>query len=220
LIRALVFDFDGLIIDTEVGIYRAWQELYRCHGHELTLDVWQQTIGTTEVDFDPMEDLDQRTGWTLNKSAALAWQSQRQRELVEAEPIRPGVAELLQAASVRQLKIGLASSSPNGWVAGHLERTGLIRYFDCIRASDDVAHTKPDPELYLSTLSCLGVPPAEAVAFEDSPAGILAARRAGMRCVAVPGGLTRHLDLAEASLRLESLDQVGLEELWHALESR
>ena len=137
----------------------------------------------------------------------------REAALLSAQSIRPGVVETLQTARRIGLKIGLASSSPCRWVTGNLERLGLIDYFECIRCQDDVQLTKPDPELYLAAAACLEVPPVEAIAIEDSPNGVTAAKRAGMFCVAVPNDLTSGLRLDHADLRLDSLADLPLEEL-------
>ena len=129
----------------------------------------------------------------------------------------PGVAEALAAAAVLGLKVGLASSSGSGWVRGQLERLGLLRHFHCVRTAEDVERVKPHPDLYLSVMECLGVPPARAVAIEDSPNGALAARRAGMYCVVVPNPVTAGLAFGPHHLRLESLHGVDLAELLRRL---
>jgi len=111
------------------------------------------------------------------------------------------------------LKVGVASSSTRDWVRGHLERLGILDSFDCLRCRDDVASAKPEPDLYLAVLECVGVLAAEAIAIEDSPNGVLAAKRAGMRCVAIPNSITARLDLGRADLILDSLADVTLPEL-------
>jgi HAD superfamily hydrolase (TIGR01509 family) len=125
----------------------------------------------------------------------------------------PGVEQLLRDAYDLGLKIGLASSSSCDWVQMHLSRLDLIKFFDCIYGKDDVRITKPDPELYESVLQALGARPDEAIVFEDSPNGILAAKRAGIFCVAVPNHLTQQLQLDQADLRLDSLADLSLQEI-------
>lgn len=212
MIEALIFDFDGLILDTETPIYQSWQELYRAHGCELPLEKWATVIGTYEEPFDPFAHLQELAG-PLEARVVLAQREQREKTLIAGQTPRPGVEAYLRDARRLGLKIGLASSSPCSWVAGHLERLGLIGYFDCLRARDDVKVTKPDPALYLAALDCLGVPAESALALEDSPNGVLAARRAGIFCVAVPNPLTRLLPLDHANLRVESLAEMPLSEL-------
>lgn len=221
MILGAVFDFDGLILETEEPIFRSWQEIYREFGCELAFEDWARIIGTTETDWDPLIALEQQLGGRLaQREEILQRECRRENELILAQPVLPGVEQYLQDARRLGLKIGLASSSNSAWVVGHLERLGLGGYFEVVRTSNDVEHTKPDPELYLSALEGLGVQPEQAVAFEDSPNGILAAKRAGMWCVAVPNALTRLLPVDHADLRLESLAVMPLENVIEELNAR
>jgi HAD superfamily hydrolase (TIGR01509 family) len=218
MIKALVFDFDGLILETESPIFQSWQELYREYGFELSLDQWLANVGTAEEQFDPMLHLEQLLGRSLDQASLLPRRSRREHELIQSQPIMPGVRETLESARKMGLRVGLASSSPCEWAVGHLERLGLIGYFDAIVASDDVPRTKPDPALYRTAVEWLEVAPDEAVAFEDSLNGLIAAKRAGLYCVVIPNTLTQRLDLAEADVRLGSLDEMGLVDLLASLE--
>lgn len=213
MIQALIFDFDGLILDTEGPIFYSWQEAYRRHGGELTLATWASVIGTYEEPFDPFEDLQQQIGRRLDPDEVLPQRRRHEDELLAAQKVRPGVEGYLREAHRMGLKIGLASSSTCKWVTGHLKRLGYLDYFDCIRGKDDVRVTKPDPELFLSAAAGLGELPGQCIALEDSPNGVLAAKRAGMFAVAVPNDLTRQLPLDHADLRLESLEDLPLPEL-------
>jgi HAD superfamily hydrolase (TIGR01509 family) len=128
--------------------------------------------------------------------------------MILARPALPGVVDLVAAARSAGLKLGVASSSSREWVSGHLSRMGMLQQFDCLRCRDDVAVVKPQPDLYLAMLTCLNVPAAEAVAIEDAPNGVVAAKTAGMWCVAVPNSITSGLDLSHADLVLPSLTGV------------
>lgn len=216
MIKALVFDFDGLILETEGPIYQSWQEQYAEYGIPLPLETWGQIIGTSDH-FDVFGELERQAGGKLDREAVIARQKARETALVEGQPVRPGVEQYLQDARRLGLKIGLASSSSCAWVTGHLRRLGLLDYFDCICARDDVRLTKPDPQLYTLAVSRLEVAPGEAVAIEDSPNGILAAKRAGLHCLAVPNELTRQLSLEQADLCVDSLADFPLEKLLAAL---
>lgn len=220
MIKALVFDFDGLILETEQPLYQSWQELYRANGLELPFEKWALNIGTSEEPFDPNVALESLPGWNLEKNQELSRRLQRELELVQSQRPRPGVVDYLKDARRLGLKVGLASSSSCDWVTGHLERLELREYFQCIQARDDVDLTKPDPELFLSAVEILGAKPNEAIAFEDSPNGILAAKRAGLYCVAVPSALTRHLDTSLADLVVGSLAEMPLEQLVREIEGR
>jgi HAD superfamily hydrolase (TIGR01509 family) len=212
MIRALVFDFDGLILDTEEPVYRSWLEVYRAHGEELPFERWVQIVGSTTIGFHPQHHLEERLGRSLPKEV-LDRRVGRRTELVLAEKLLPGVAEHLEEARSSGLKLGVASSSTRDWVSGHLARLGILDRFDCLRCRDDVTNVKPEPDLYLAVLNCLGVLATEAIAIEDSPNGVLAAKRAGMRCVAIPNSITARLDLGQADLLLSSLADVTLDEL-------
>jgi HAD superfamily hydrolase (TIGR01509 family) len=212
-IKALIFDFDGLVIDTETAVFRSYQEMYRSLGCELTLERWALGIGTTDSEYDPYADLEALLGRRLDRPALRSRQRRREAELIAALPPLPGVTEYLQDARSRGLKIGMASSSSCEWISGHLERLGLRDYFDCLVGRDDVPRSKPDPALYREALECLEVRPEEAVVFEDSPNGVRAARAAGIFTVAVPNAITRRLPLDGADLRLGSLAELPLEEL-------
>lgn len=133
--------------------------------------------------------------------------------MVLAQKLLPGVVEHLEAAKSIGLKLGVASSSTRDWVRGHLARLGILERFDCLRCRDDVANAKPDPDLYIAVLECLGVLASEAIAVEDSPNGVMAAKRAGLRCVAIPNSITARLDLGQADVLLGSLADVTLAEL-------
>lgn len=218
-LRALIFDFDGLILATEEPIYQAWCEVYAEQGLELSLADWLTTIGTWGAEFDPRRDLQTKLGPGFDVQAADHWAHQRAMSLINAASALPGVADLLAAARRAGLKLAIASSSERAWVLGHLGRLGLADCFDCVRVREDVRRTKPDPELYLAAAACLGVQPHEALALEDSAHGVTAAKAAGLYCAAVPTPLTSRLDFSQADLRLASLAQLSLAELMQAVEN-
>ena len=202
--KAIVFDFDGLILDTEEPIYRSWLELYAAHGQELPFDRWMQIVGSSNAAFDPRANLEARLGRALSQDE-LDERVRRRSELVLEQSVLPGVAELAAAARDIGVRTGVASSSTQSWVREHLERLGILGLFECIRCRDDVRLVKPAPDLFVAALECLGVAAGEAVALEDSPNGVLAAKAAGMFCVAVPNTITAGQDLSRADLILPSL---------------
>jgi len=217
LIRAIVFDFDGLILDTEVPVYRSWVEVYEAHGEQLPFERWVEIVGSTNSAFHPQHHLEERLGRPLTQDV-LERRAGRRTEMVLANQVLPGVIDHLDAARRLGLKLGVASSSSTQWVRGHLERLDILDRFECVRCRDDVVEAKPAPDLYVAVLECLGVDAGDAVAVEDSPNGLLAARRAGMRCVAVPNPITRGLDLSLADVQLGSLGEVSLTELLQRLD--
>jgi HAD superfamily hydrolase (TIGR01509 family) len=208
-VRALIFDFDGLIVDSESPGFQAWSELFQSHGCTLPLDTYSACIGTIEG-FDLHRYLEEQTGQSVDRQALLKACSARWNELMNDQPVLPGVASCISAAKTRGLQLAIASSSTNKWVTKNLSRFGLLDHFDAVCTRDLVAAVKPDPALYLLALERLGVSAPEAIALEDSPHGIAAAKRAGIFCVAVPNALTRDLRLDQADLRLNSLEELDL----------
>lgn len=217
MIRALVFDFDGLILDTEGPVYRSWVEVYQAHGEELPFERWIQIVGSTTTGFHPQQHLEEQLGRPLPQEV-LDRRVGRRTEMILAQTVLPGVIQHLAAARELGLKLGVASSSTSDWVRGHLSRLGMLEQFDCMRCRDDVEHAKPEPDLYVAVLDCLGVPASEAIAIEDSPNGVAAAKRAGMRSVAIPNPITAQLDLSQADVVLGSLAEVTLQELLQRFE--
>lgn len=219
MIKALIFDFDGLILETEEPIYISWQEAYRDHGCKLTFEMWADYIGTTEEAFDPFGELEKQAGRPLPRGEIIDRQRKREMELVLERGVMPGVVDYLESAKDLGLKTGLASSSKCDWVTGHLERLELISYFDSIKGADDVSRTKPDPELFQLVLADLGVSPEQGLVFEDSVNGVTAAKKAGLFCVWIPNKLTSQLYTDQADLRLDSLDEMSLNDLLGKINS-
>ena len=211
-LRGVVFDFDGLILDTESPEFTSWRDIFAEHGAMLSLEAWAVCIGTADV-FDPCAHLEAQLGRAVDRDALRAERRRRSDELIAAQVPLPGVMERIEEARAMGVKLAVASSSSRRWVEGHLERLGLAPHFACVRCSDHVEIVKPDPALYRAALVGLGVRSHEAIAFEDSPNGILAAKRAGLFCVAVPNEATRDLALDAADLRVPSLAHVSLADL-------
>lgn len=211
-IRALVFDFDGLIADTETTALRSWQELYEQYAEELPVDRWLGLIGTWDSPWDPRAELEARVGHALEWERIEPRRMARERELANAQPLLPGVRAWLDAADRLRLPLAIASSSSREWVSGHLERLGIAHRFEALATRHDVERTKPDPALYRLAVRLLGVPAGDAVAVEDSLNGVTSAKAAGLRVIAVPGPLTAHLDYRDADLLLPSLDASTLDE--------
>jgi putative hydrolase of the HAD superfamily len=212
-VRGLLFDFDGLLVDTETPSMASWQELYREHGHELPLEQWVTLVGTIGAPFDPYGHLEELAG-PLDRETVLERRRTYELSLTDIEELRPGVLDYLEEADRLGLKKAIVSSSTNDWIHRHLARLERAEHFDLVVAADhDTARAKPAPTLYLEALERLELAPAEAIAFEDSPNGIKAATAAGIFCVAIPNSVTVTLDFDEADLVLDSLAELPLPEL-------
>jgi len=215
MIRGLIFDFDGLILDTESPEYRSWQEVFWSYGCDLPVTDWAAGIGrgAGDMPFDPYAFLEAASAQSVDRAAIRTWRRRRYADLVAAEAVLPGVEDYLIAARRRDLVVGVASSSSHAWVDGHLTRLGLRSHITAVACADDVDRAKPDPAVYRAVLALLHLRPDEAIAFEDSPNGVVAAQGANLLCVAVPNPLTAQLPLDHADLRITSLAAVTLDEM-------
>jgi len=215
MIKAVIFDFDGTILDTESVWYESFREALAEHDVELPLSVFAQGIGT--YDDGMFRYIMEKVGSEevldgIKKAAVL-----RHHEKAAALQPREGVVGYLQEARELGLRIGLATSSPLAWVRPFLETHGLAAFFETLCTQDDVERVKPDPALYLLAAERLGVAPEEAVAFEDSANGARAAVAAGVRCVIVPNPLTEALQFERYDVRLRSFEEMPLAQLLDSL---
>lgn len=210
-LKALILDFDGLILDTETPSFEAWAELYREQGMTLVWEDYIHCVGTHGGAFDAVADLERLTGRPQDRRALI----ERHRRMADSHigALSPckGVVELVREARARGIACAVASSSSRWWVETHLMRLGLRDLFDVLVNREDVERVKPAPDLFLKALALLGASPNEAVVFEDSLNGIQAAHTAGLLCVAVPNPVTRGLPLSDADLLTPSLDVLPLE---------
>ena len=221
VIRGLLFDFDGLLVDTEGAAFRAWEEVFAEHGHEFAVDRWLANVGTVGRRYDPLDHLEELTDGAFDRETLDARRLERELELAHAEKLRAGVAEYLAEAAERGLSVAIVSSASERWVRSHLERLRIDHVWACLTCADhDRARAKPAPVLYLEALEKLELAPDEAIAFEDSLNGVQAAKAAGLVCVAVPNSVTASLALDEADFVVDSLEDVPLDRLLAEVESR
>jgi HAD superfamily hydrolase (TIGR01509 family) len=206
---AVIFDFDGLIIDSETPIFRIWEQIYRDHGAELTMGAWQHALGTHNG-FDPYAELAAMTGTRLLREEWAPRVSEEHWRRCESEPLLPGVADRLAEARALGIRTAVASSSTSTWVIPWLERHGLRGSFDAVCTRDDVKAVKPAPDLFLLAAQRMDVPAGRCLVFEDSPNGLRAAHAAGMWAVAVPNALTRTLPMPSPHVVLASLADTTL----------
>ncbi|MEO6874550.1 MAG: HAD family phosphatase [Opitutaceae bacterium] len=208
-IRALIFDFDGLIIDTESALIAAYADVHAAHGVSFDYEHFLRSVGRADYAFDPWHAFEKRADRTALETERRNFNRERDAQL----PILPGVVALLDAARTHSLRVALASNSAHPHCERHLARIGLLDRFEFLACREDVPLPKPAPDLYKLVLSRFGLRGHEAIAFEDSHTGSLAAKRANLWAVAAPNVSTAHHDFAHVDLKVNSLAEVNLTEL-------
>ncbi len=215
MIKALIFDFDGLILDTETPEVLVWQSIYEEHGFELPVHEWEKTVGGYGIsDFDPAQNLSLLSQGRLDPAPLKARYRLEADAIIHANPILPGIMDMIHAGKKHGMQVAIGSSSPHSWVDTHTKRLDIYHHFDHIICQDDVApgRTKPHPDIYLKALDTLKVNKDEAIVFEDSPNGALASKRAGIFVVAVPNPLTAKMNV-QGDLTVSSLAELSIQDL-------
>ncbi|WP_277585253.1 HAD family hydrolase [Psychrobacillus antarcticus] len=217
--KGVIFDFDGLIVDTETTWYEAFKEIF-WESHEIDLELvgYSECIGTgNDVLYRYFREI---AGNSVNCELLEDLAAIRYEDMMKTPVLREGVKEYLDEAKQKKLKIALASSSSKEWVHNYLGQLNIIDYFEIINTKDDVSKIKPDPELYSKTLMDLGLSPKETIVFEDSLNGLSAAKQAGIRCVIVPNNVTRNLKFENFDDRIDSMGEITLSELLQRIERK
>ncbi|MDX2188199.1 MAG: HAD-IA family hydrolase [Opitutaceae bacterium] len=209
MVRGLIFDFDGVILDTETPYIEAWAALHSQHGLAADHSRAHAVIGHIDVPFDPWEAFPLE----VDRGSLNAEQHRRKWELLLKQSVLPGVRELIGEARAAGIRTGVASNSSHAWVDEHLHRLDLLYQFDTVRCREDVARGKPFPDVYEAVIRTWGIDPGECVAFEDSPPGSEAARAAGVCTVVVPNACTAAFAFPHAHHLLPSLAGLDLEKL-------
>ncbi len=211
-IKAVIFDMDGVITDSELLYGEAINVVFEGAPHVLTDDDHRAIMGSS---------IDYTWDWIMrrfNLSGPVERWKQRYDDAVvrlltkKAEPT-PGIYQLLDDIEQRHVRLGLASSSQHNWVMAVLGKLGLKDRFETVASCEMVPNAKPAPDLYLLAVNKLGVIPSECMAIEDTPRGIQAAKAAGIYTVALRTGPTASLDISEADLIIDSLGRFPLQRL-------
>ncbi|MCP4847456.1 MAG: HAD family hydrolase [Verrucomicrobiaceae bacterium] len=211
--RAIIFDFDGLLVDTETAIYESWKEVYCKHGQSLELETYKQCVGSDFGQFSPETELEKRTGKKFDWPTINGAREQIVREQLSTQNARPGVREFIQKASGKGIRLAVASSSSRAWVAGWLEKLDILKHFHSLRNRDDVERIKPHPDLFLAATEAVGVPPGESLVMEDSENGLRAAKAAGIPCVIVTNPVTTGGDFSGALLQADCFTADSIKKL-------
>jgi HAD superfamily hydrolase (TIGR01509 family) len=211
-LQALIFDFDGLIVDTETPGFVSWQELYQEFDRALKLEDWTHATGYVGG-FDPALHLEKLLGRKIDWTELARKRDARNWELTLQAPVLPGIERLMRSAKANQLPLGVASNSGTGWVEDGLVRLGLRDLIDVVITRDMVLSPKPAPDIYLKAAQTLRVDPVLTVALEDSEPGCRSAKQAGLSVVAIPNQFSERQELSVADLIVKSAAELTLEGL-------
>lgn len=207
-VRGLIFDFDGVMVDTEWAIYQSWVRLYAREGQEISIETYSPCLGAGFSHWDPGAHLEKLTGKHYDWEGENAARAAEIDAELAAAGLMPGCRELLDWAHAAGLGLAVASSSSRRWVEGWLRRLGIYDEFDGVFCRTDGYPVKPDPALFLAAQKCLGLPKEDCLIIEDSENGVLAASHAGIPAAAVPCRMTQHGDFSRAALRCASLSEL------------
>jgi len=195
---AVLFDFDGILVDTEWAIYQAWLRTFQRHGHDLPLSLYTRCIGSDFDAWSPKAHLEDLTKLGIDWEEMDAARQVEIRADLEKEGPMDGVLELLGEIKERGILQAVVSSSSHGWVDGWLEKLELRGFFADVICKGDAPRIKPAPDLYVAAAGRLGVAPGGCLVIEDSHNGLLAAHAAGMKTWIVPNRVTAGLDFSLA----------------------
>lgn len=203
--QAVIFDFDGLLVDTEWAIYQSWVRVFDREGHPLPIDIFIQCVGAGYTHWNPGDHLESLTGRTYDWERINASRQEEIHADLAHSGLMPGAVELLDYLHGKQIPLAVASSSSHRWVDSWLDKLGIRKRFNAVVCRDDGYPVKPDPALYLAAARQLGIKPQDCLALEDSQNGATAAKTAGISVFAVPNRMTASSDFAIADQRLDSL---------------
>lgn len=205
----MIFDFDGLLMDTESTGLASWQWEWRQHGLELDVGEFFADHGG-DVTEERYARLGAAVGAGFSREVSHARRTAYRERLHLGLGLSAGIGAWLDESGRLGLRLAVASSSPREWVHGHLSRAAVLARFDVIASGDEVAQPKPDPAVYALALRRLGVPADVAVAVEDTPHGVAAAQSAGLRCIAIPNPHADPGRFGAADLMLGSAAETSL----------
>ncbi len=219
MIKAFIFDFDGLMIDTEISSYQTWADIYHTYQVNLPMTEWIKCVGSSNDEFDPIRYLKTKTDAYLDETQLRKQQFESHHNVSQSMPLLPGVETYLNYAKQNNIKTAVASSSSYSWVSSHLKTKEILTKFDLIITADDVEQVKPAPDLFIKVKEELDLKDFEGVIFEDSAHGIQAGFFSKLYCVAVPNTITQGLNFDKADLVLKGLDTISPTELLRLLST-
>ena len=213
MLKGLIFDFDGLIVDTETVIYETWANLYQLNGQTLDLADYKQCVGSDFAQFDPSKELEKRCGKKFDWNELNLQRELKIRENLSSQRERPGIISFIEEAKKNGLKMAIASSSSKAWVVGWVERLEIKHYFSAFLNRDDVKRIKPAPDLFLASCEALEIDTSEALVLEDSENGLKAANAAGIYCAIITNKITEGGNFSESVLQTDTFSDIRLKKL-------
>lgn len=212
--KGIIFDFDGVLVDTEWAIYQSWVHLFAREGQEISIETYSPCLGAGYSHWNPADYLESLTG----KKYDWDTETPKRQAMLEADleemGLMSGALELLNFCHDNRIPMAVASSSSRRWVAGWLEKLGIMHFFKGVFTRTDGYPVKPDPTLFLTARQCLEVPAHECIIIEDSENGTISAQRADIPCAAIPNRMTVHSDLSRARYHFDTLT-----DLLHAIQA-
>lgn len=207
-VQGIIFDFDGVLVDTEWAIYQSWVHLYAREGQEISIETYSPCLGAGYSHWDPAKHLESLTHKTYDWDAETPARQARLEADLEQSGLMPGALALMDWCDSAGIPMAVASSSSRRWVAGWLNKLGIYDRFKGVFTRTDGYPVKPNPALFLAARECIGVDPQRCLIVEDSENGTISAQNAGIPCVAIPNRLTVHTDLSRAQYRVENLSEL------------
>lgn len=205
--NGIIFDFDGVLVDTEWAIYQSWVRLFEREGQQISIETYSPCLGAGYSHWNPANYLESLTGKSYNwEEETSARQADIEADL-ERMGLMPGAQELLDWCHDNKIPMAVASSSSRRWVAGWLQKLGIMEMFDGVFTRTDGYPVKPDPALFLAAQNCIGVPGEQCIIIEDSENGTISAQCAKIPCVAIPNRMTRFSDFSRATCVMKSLHE-------------
>lgn len=212
MIKGLIFDFDGLILDTETAWYESYYEVLRSkYNYELKLEDFVKCVGAdNSVLFKILkEDL----GRDLDENGLFKEVQKKHQTIIQDKELREGVIGYLKEAKLLGLKTAVCTSSKNEWISKHLSDRKILNYFDYFITADDVERIKPHPDLFEKTIEDLEISKDDVLVFEDSLNGLLSANKAGLKTIIFYNPVTEHLDFSEAHQIYSNMSEIALGDL-------
>lgn len=206
--KGIIFDFDGVLVDTEWAIYQSWVRLFAREGQEISIATYSPCLGAGYSHWNPADHLEKLTGRKYDWDTENAERQKFIESELSLHGLMPGAERLLKWCDARGIRTAVASSSSRRWVGGWLERLGITDRFDAVFCRTDGFPVKPDPALFIAAQEALGFPKDRCLIVEDSENGTIAAQNAGIRCVAIPNRMTASSDFTRAALQADSLTEL------------